>query len=183
MPIQLVETTFVCGERKDFIVLLTTFSHCLDWVLRGDGNRGMEAGIKKRVTKEGPSKQRMSGVSARRIDFNVLTLNLIVINVHRKLQQIDRIGATLSVVVPSTKFLSTSSVLIRRNRIIFSYHDINVIGFCTFKDSRQFARWFTTLNPSSFTVVLGSITSHCRPTTILRPGSETFRDIKDTKER
>ncbi|KYM75724.1 Headcase protein [Atta colombica] len=66
----------------------------------------MEAGIKKRVTKEGPGKQRMSGVSWRggaTFDFNVLTLNLIVINVHRKLQQIDR--------------------------IIFSCRDINVIGF------------------------------------------------------
>ncbi|KYN39789.1 hypothetical protein ALC56_05834, partial [Trachymyrmex septentrionalis] len=173
-------------ERKGFIVLLTTFSHCLDWVLRG----GMEAGIKKRVTKEGPSKQRKCLVVTTNIrDFNVLTLNSIVINVHRKLQQIDRRGYPLSVVVPSTscafKFLSTSSALIRRNRVNSLMRcDINVIGFCTFKDTRQFARWFTTVNPSSFTVALASVTSHCRrPTTVLRPDSETFRDIKDTKER
>ncbi|KYQ52115.1 hypothetical protein ALC60_08729, partial [Trachymyrmex zeteki] len=174
-------------ERKGFIVLLTTFSHCLDWVLRGDGNRGMETGIKKRVTKEGPSKQRMSGVGWQGgASLHLPTNFMRLVNSRKKLTDrlIYELKATLSVVVPSTKFLSTSSALIRRNRFIFSCRDINVIGFCIFKDSRQFARWFTTLNPSSFTVALGSITRHCRrPTTVPRPGFETFRDIKDTKER
>lgn len=47
-------------EREGSIALLATFSHCLDWVLRGDGSRGggMKAGIKKRVAttvaEEGP---------------------------------------------------------------------------------------------------------------------------------
>jgi len=44
-------------EREDFIALLAMFSHCLDWILRGDGSRG--GGIKKMVAVEG-AKQKMS---------------------------------------------------------------------------------------------------------------------------
>lgn len=58
------------------------------------------------------------------------------------------------------------------------------------KDSRQFARWFTSLNPSSFTVVLGSNEALSRRLTAPRtdPGlvrklSETLRTRTNDKAR
>ncbi|TGZ45747.1 hypothetical protein DBV15_04434 [Temnothorax longispinosus] len=47
-------------------------------------------------------------------------------------------------------------VNLNRDRIMLLCRNVNAIRLCAFKDSWQFARWFTILNPSSFTVALGS---------------------------
>jgi len=68
-------------------------------------------------------------------------------------------------------------------QIRLSCRAINAIRFCASEDSRQFARWFTTLNPSSFTVTLGPNEALSLPYHGSRTWLRNFRDIKDTKER